>query len=127
MNTALYVRYARYFLLEALFRLGVRTKCLHGHKNHLDARYCEVCAIPMYSLTPWARGKRFLEKQVERLTNSRLAQAVERAFDRVFFPDDAKSQRLPDLWRYHRILVAMLALLGVGLTALVTYVAILLA
>jgi hypothetical protein len=127
MNAALPVRYARYFLLEALFHLGVGIKCLHGHKNHLDARYCEVCAIPIYSLTPWARGKRFLKKQVERLTNSRLAQAVERVFDRVFFPDDAKNQPLPVLWQYHRVVVAMLVLLGAGLLALVVFAAVLLA
>lgn len=119
--------YVRFFLMDILFRLGLGTRCLHGHRNYLDSRYCDRCGIPMYALTPWARGKMWVkvrwEKALAHLTDSRFACWV----DGIFFPNDAVGQPLPVQWAYQRILVAIAALLGVGLVGLITYLAILLA
>jgi hypothetical protein len=119
--------YIRFFLMDILFRLGLGMRCLHGHRNYLDSRYCDRCGIPMYALTPWARigmwAKVRWEKALAHLADSRFARWV----DGIFFPSDAIGQPLPVQWAYQRILVTMIALLGIGLVGTVAYLAILLA
>jgi hypothetical protein len=123
--------YIRFFLMDILFRLGLGMRCLHGHRNYLDSRYCDRCGIPMYALTPWARIGMWVkvrwEKALAHLTDSRFVRWVEQGFDKIFFPDDARNQPLPTLWWYHRVVVVMMVLLGTGLVGLITYLAILLA
>ena len=117
--------YIRFFLMDILFRFGLGMRCLHGHRNYLDSRYCDRCGMPMYALTPWARGKMWVkvrwEKALAYLTNSRLACWLEQA---VFGTED---QPLSVRLKYYGILMAMTALLWTGLVVLIIYLAILLA
>jgi len=108
MNIPLCFRFFQYYLMQALFSLGLCKKCFQGHESHADSRYCDVCGHPAHRLTLRTRArlrilywKEALGKIPDRIADSGIA----RFLDGIFFPADANPEALPT---YHTLLVALL-------------------